>query len=156
MGLPPKVAGQGGKGAHGQSHGEGPKQQQHQQQQQSTSVPAQYTRSKATGMAPGSATPTARPRGYKTATKAVVTGIEPAAPAASTEKVDVYVYIRVPREKVAPMDSGRTETVQHHVSQSVGPQNAAPVLQSVPVKIPAPFRTRVSRSCSLEGLVIQV
>ena len=48
------------------------------------------------------------------------------------------MYIRVPREKVAPVDTGRTETVQHHVSQIAGPQNAAPVLQSVPVQLPAP------------------
>ena len=89
-------------------------------------------------MAPASATPTAGASGYKTASKAVVTGTEPAAPAASTQKDDDYVYIRVPREKVAPVDTGRTETVQHHVSQSAGPQNAAPVLQSVPVQLPAP------------------
>ena len=89
-------------------------------------------------MGPASATLTAGASGYKTASKAVVTAIEPAAPAASTEKVDDYVYIRVPREKVAPVDNGRTETVQHHVSQSAGPQNAAPVLQSVPVQLPAP------------------
>ena len=31
------------------------------------------------------------------------------------------MYIRVPREKVAPEDTRRTETVQHHVSQSAGP-----------------------------------
>ena len=48
------------------------------------------------------------------------------------------MYIRVPREKVAPVDTGRTETVQHHVSQSTGPQNAAPVLQSAPVQLRAP------------------
>ena len=48
------------------------------------------------------------------------------------------MYIRVPREKVAPVDTGRTETMQYHVSQSAGPQNAAPVLQSVPVQLPAP------------------
>ena len=36
------------------------------------------------------------------------------------------------------MDSGRTETAQHHGSQSAGPQNASPVLQSVPVQLPAP------------------
>ena len=48
------------------------------------------------------------------------------------------MYIRVPREKVAPVDTGLTETVQHHVSQSVGPQNAAPVIQSVPFQLPAP------------------
>ena len=44
----------------------------------------------------------------------------------------------MPREKVAPVGTGRTETVQHHVSRSSGPQNAAPVLQSVPVQLPAP------------------
>ena len=48
------------------------------------------------------------------------------------------MYIRVPREKVAPLDTGRTETVQHHISQSAEPQNASPVLQSVPVQLPAP------------------
>ena len=88
-------------------------------------------------MAPESATPTAGASRYKTASKAVVTGTEPTATAASTQKDDDYVYIRVPRE-VAPVDTGRTETVQHHVSQSTGPQNAAPVLQSVPVQLPAP------------------
>ena len=36
------------------------------------------------------------------------------------------------------MDTERTETVQHHVSQSAGTQNAAPVLQSAPVQLPAP------------------
>ena len=78
-------------------------------------------------MAPASATPTAGASGYKTASKAVVTGTGPAAPAASTEKDD-YVYIRVPRENVAPGEPGRTETVQHHVSQRSGPKIAAPVL----------------------------
>ena len=124
-----------GKGVHGQSHGQAPKQQQ--QQQKSTSGPAQHTQSKGTGAAPASASPTARASGYKTASKAVVTGTEPAATAASTLKVDDYVYIRVPREKVVPVDTERTETVQHHVSQRAGPQNAAPVLQSVPVQLPA-------------------
>ena len=89
-------------------------------------------------MAPASATHTTGASGYKTALKAVVAGIEPAAPAASTEEDDDYVYIRGPREKVAPVDTGRTETVQHHVSLSAGAQNAAPVLRSVPVQIPAP------------------
>ena len=94
----------------------------------------------------------------------MVTGTEPAAPAASTQKDDDCVHIRVPR-KVAPVDTGRTETVQHHVSQSAGPQNAAPVLQSIPVQlrlrrssvfeIPVPFLTRVSRSCSLAGLAFK-
>ena len=89
-------------------------------------------------MAPVSATPTAGANGYKTASEAVVTGTEPAAPAASAKKDNDYVYIRVPREKVAPVDTGHTETVQHHVSQSTGAQNAASVLQSVPVQLPAP------------------
>ena len=68
----------------------------------------------------------------------MVTGTEPAAPVASTQKDGDYVYIRVPREKVAPVDTGLTETVQRHVSQSAGPQSAAPVLQSVPLQPPAP------------------
>ena len=75
---------------------------------------------------------------YKTASKAVVTETEPAAPAASTQNDYDYVYIRMPWEKVAPMDTGLTETVQHHVSQRAGPQNTAPVLHSVPVQPPAP------------------
>ena len=57
--------------------------------------------------------------------------------ACRTQENDNYVYIRVPREKVAPVDTGLTETVQHHASQSAGPQNAAPVLQSAPVHLPA-------------------
>ena len=36
------------------------------------------------------------------------------------------------------MNYGLTETVQHQVSQSAGPQNAAPVLHSIPVQLPAP------------------
>ena len=123
--------GKAGKGVHGQSDGHAPMQQQ-QQQQQSPSGPAQHTRSKITGTAPASATPTAGVSRYKTATKAVVTDTEPAAPAASTQNDD-HVYIRVPREKVAAVDTGLTETVQHHFSQSSGPQNTAPVLHSVPV-----------------------
>ena len=63
---------------------------------------------------------------------------ELAAPAASTQNDDDYVHIRVPREKVAPRDTGLTETVQHHVSQSAEPQNTAPILRSVPVQLPAP------------------
>ena len=93
-------------------------------------------------MARASATPTAGASGYKTASKAVVTGTEPAAPAASTEKDDDYVYIRVPREKVTPVDTGCTETVQHNVSHSAGLQNADPVLQSVPVQLPVPASQR--------------
>ena len=89
-------------------------------------------------MVPASANPTAGASGYKTASKAVVTGIEPAAPAASTEKDDDYVYIRMPRGKVAPVDTGRIETAQQNFSHRAGPQNAAPVLQSVPVHRSAP------------------
>ena len=48
------------------------------------------------------------------------------------------MYIRVPREKVALIDTGLTETAQHHVSQSAGPQNTAQVFRSVPVQLPAP------------------
>ena len=48
------------------------------------------------------------------------------------------MYIHVLREKVVLVDTGRTEAVQHHVSQSAGPQNTAPVLQLVPVQLPAP------------------
>ena len=55
------------------------------------------------------------------------TATEPASPAASTQNGDVYVYIRVPREKLVPVDTGLTETVQHHISQSAGPQNSVPV-----------------------------
>ena len=48
------------------------------------------------------------------------------------------MHIRVPRKTVARVDTGRTETVQHDVSHSAGPQIAAPVLQLVPVQLPAP------------------
>ena len=57
---------------------------------------------------------------------------------ASTQKDNGYVYIRVQWENVAPVKTSRTETVQHHVSQIAGTRNAAPVLQSVPVQLPAP------------------
>ena len=107
-----------------------------QQQQQSTSGPAQHTRTKTTGMAPASATP--RASAYKTASKALVTENELVAPEPSTQNDDDFVYIRVPRERMASVDKGLIETVQHQVSQSAGPQNAAPVLHSVPVQLPAP------------------
>ena len=42
--------------------------------------------------------------------------------------------MRVPREKMAPVHNGLTETVQDQVSQSARPQNAAPVLHTVPVQ----------------------
>ena len=129
--CPQSQQGKGGKGVHGQTHGQTPV-----QQQQSPSVPAQHTRSKTTGMAPASATP--RASAYKTASKAVVTETDSAAPEPSRRNDDDYVYIRVPRERIAPVDYGLTETVQHQVSQSAGPQNAAPILHSVPVQAPAP------------------
>ena len=47
---------------------------------------------------------------------------------------------------MAPADTGRTDTVQHYVSQRTGPQNSTPVLQSVPVQLPAP----ASRRCLLD------
>ena len=87
-------------------------------------------------MAPATATP--RASAYKTAPKAVVTKTEPAAPEPSKRNDGDYVYIRVPREKMAPVDYWLTDTVQHQVSQSAGPQNATPVLHSVPVQLPAP------------------
>ena len=110
-----------GKYIHGLSHGQAPKQQRQQQQQQSTSDPVQHTQSKTTGTVPASATPTAGANGYKTASKAVVPETDPAAPAASTQNDNRYAYIRVPREKVAPVDTGITDTVRHHVSQSTRP-----------------------------------
>ena len=82
--------GKGRIGVHGQSHGQAPKQQQ--QQQQSTSDPGKHTRSKHTGTAPASATHTTGTSGYITASKAVVTVTEPAAPAASTQTGGDYVY----------------------------------------------------------------
>ena len=39
---------------------------------------------------------------------------------------------------MVPVYNGLTETVHHHVSQSAGPQNAAPVIHSVPVQPLAP------------------
>ena len=104
------------------------------QQQQFPSGPAQRTRSKTTGMARASATP--RAGAYKTASKAVVTETEPAAPEPSRQNDDDCVYIRVPWEMMAPVDYGLTETVQHQVPHNAGPQNAAPVLHSVPVQLP--------------------
>ena len=124
--CPQSQQGKAVKGVHGQIHGLTPI-----QQQQSTNGLAQHTRSKTTGMAPACATP--RASGYKTPSKAVVTEIEPAGPEASTQNDDDYVYM--PRKKMAPVDDGLTETVQRHVSQSAGPQNAAPVLHSVPAQL---------------------
>ena len=103
--CPQSQQGKAGKGVHGQSHG-----QTLIQQQQFTNGPTQHARSKTTGMAPASATP--RASGYQPA-QAVVTKTEPAAPEGSAQNDDDYVQIRMPREKMAPVDNGLTETVQH-------------------------------------------
>ena len=68
-----------------------------------------------------------------------ITETEPAAPEASTQKDGhyVYVYIRVPREKMVPVDIVLTETVPHQVFQSSGPKIAAPVLHSLLVYMQA-------------------
>ena len=68
----------------------------------------------------------------------MVTETERAAPEPSRKNDDDYVYIRVPRERMTPAEYWLTKTVQHQESQSAGPQNAAPVLHSVPVQLPAP------------------
>ena len=108
-------------------------------------------------MAPASATP--RASGYQTASKAVATKTEPAVPEASTQNDEDYVYIRVPREKMAPVDNGLTETVQHQVSQCAGPQNAAPVLHTVPVQpaatAPQQWRGDASTIYSARVAVVQ-
>ena len=59
----------------------------------------------------------------KIAPKAVVSKTEPAAPEASTQNDDDYVYIRVPIDKMAPVDNGFTETVHHQISQIAMPRN---------------------------------
>ena len=127
---PQSQQGKVGKGVHGQSHSLTPI-----QQQRSINGPVQHTRSKTTGMARAFATP--RAIGYQTASKAVVTKAEPAAPEACMQNDDDHVYICVPREKMAPVDNGFTEAVHNQVSQSAGLQNAAPVLHSVLVQPPA-------------------
>ena len=98
----------------------------------SSSGPAQHTRSDTTL---ASATP--RVIAYMTASKSVVTEIERAAPDSSTHNDDDYVYIGVPREEMAPVNNGFTETVQRQVSLSAGPQNAAPVLHSAGTRVTA-------------------
>ena len=137
MGLPPKKAEQGGERCSWPDPRPDP--------QAAAAVPATIPTSsrsaygsKASEAAPASDTPTTGASWYKTASKAVVSGTEPAAPEASTSKADYYVYIRVLWEKVAPVNTGRTETVQHHVSKSAEPRNSAPVFQSLLVQLPAP------------------
>ena len=92
-------------------------------------------------MARATATPPAS--AYKIASKAVVTETEPDAPAPSRQNDDDLVYIRVPQERLAPVGYGLTETVQHQMSQSAGPHNAAPVLHSVPERLAAPASQHV-------------
>ena len=128
--CPQSQQGNAGKGVHDQTHGQTPV-----QQQQSTNRSAQNTQSKTTAMTPASATP--RASAHTTASKAVAADIEPAAPEPSRQNDDDCLYIRVRRQRMAPVEYGLTETVQHQVSQNAGPQNAAPVLHSVPVQLPA-------------------
>ena len=139
--CPQSQQGKAWKDVHGQSPGQTPI-----QHQQFTNGPARHTRSKTTGMTPAPATP--RAGGYQTASNAVVTRTEPSAPEASTHNDDDHVYIRVPRENMAPVDNGLTETVQHQVSESAGPQDAASVLHSVPVQPPAPASQQWRRDSS--------
>ena len=119
--CPQSQQGTAGKRVHGKTHGRTPVQQQH-----SLSCPAQHTRSTTTGMSPA------------TANFRVVRTRPPATPEPSKRNDDDYMYIRVPRERMARVDYWLTETVQHQVSQSAGLQNAAPVLDAVPVQLPAP------------------
>ena len=107
--CPQSQQGMTGQGAHGQSHGQIPI------QQQSTS-PAQHTRSKTTGMTPASAPP--RGSAYKTASKALVTETELAAPEPRRQNDYDYVYIRVTRKRIEPVDCRLTHT--HQLSQSAG------------------------------------
>ena len=86
--CPQSQQGKPGKGVHGQTHGQTPVQQQ----QQFPSGPVKHTRSKTTGMAPATATP--RASAYKTASKAVVTDTQPAAPGPSKRNDDDYVHSR--------------------------------------------------------------
>ena len=58
----------------------------------------------------------------------------PAAPETSTQYDDDYVYIRVPREMMAPVNDGFSETLEYLASQSAGPQNATPSNHSVTVQ----------------------
>ena len=63
---------------------------------------------------------------------------QPAASESSRQNYDDYVYIRVPRDIIAPVYYGFIKSVQHQVSQIAEPHNAAPVLHYVPVQLPAP------------------
>ena len=115
-------------------------------------------------MAPASAIP--RASGYKIASKVVVTKTEPAAHKASMQNDDDYVYIRVPREKVVPVDSGLTEMVQHRYPRALGHRKQRQFFtpfrcscrhprRSSRMVIPAPFHTRVFRSYRWVEVVIR-
>ena len=78
----------------------------------------------------------------------MVTETKPAFPEPSRQNDDDYVYIRVPRERMTPVDYGLTETVRPRVSESAGLHNAAPVPHSVPVQLPAPASQQSRGDCS--------
>ena len=111
--CPESPQGKAGGGVHGQGHGQTPI-----QRQQSTNDPAQHTRSKTTRMAPAT---TPRARGYQAASKAVVTKTELAALESSTQNDNDYMYIRVPRGNILPVDNRLTEMVQHSTTFSKAP-----------------------------------
>ena len=155
--CPQDQQGKAGKGIQGQDHRKTPK-----QQQQSTSGPAQHTRSKATGMAPASATP--RASGYKTASKAVVTETEPAAPEASTQNGDDYVHICVTQRRWRQWMTGSQRRCSTRFPRALGHRMQNQFFTpfqcsrrhprpSSGVKTPATFIPRVSRSCSLADVV---
>ena len=153
--CPRSQQGKAGKGVHDQSHGQTPT-----QQEQSTNSPAQHTRSKTTGMAPASATP--RASEYQTASKAVVTKTEPAAPEASTKNDEDYVYIRgrrwrqwitgSPRRCTTRFSIALGHRMQHQFFTPFRCSRREP-RHSSGVEIPAPFIPRVPRSCSLADAV---
>ena len=68
-----------------------------------------------------SATP--RARGYQAGSKTVVRKTESAALEASTQNDSDYIYIRVPRENMAPVNNGLAETVQHSITFYKAPVN---------------------------------
>ena len=78
-----------------------------------------------------------RARGYKTASRGVATEAEPA-PETTTQKHSLYVYMRVLRWKMAPLDNSLTDTMQHHVFQLARQQYAAEVLRCIIVYQQAP------------------
>ena len=47
-----------------------------------------------------------------------------------------------------PVDNGRTETVQHHVSKRSESHNVAPVFHAVPVQLPSPASPQSSDDSS--------